>query len=59
MKIHVNELHLEGDDNWTQQFNLCSEYYQKWNDESLSKEEQDKYGKLWFEERQRLELGIW
>ena len=55
---HINEIKLDGDSKFIEQFNLCSEYYQKANDESLPEEEREKYYKLWFEERQRLELGI-
>lgn len=57
--IHINEITLNGEDQWTKQFNLCSMYFKKSIDESLSKEERDKNSKLWFEERQRLELGIY
>jgi hypothetical protein len=58
MNIHINEIKLEGKDKWTEQFNVCSDYYKKSNDESLTPEERKKYFDLWFEERQRLELGI-
>jgi len=56
---HVNEIHLDGEDKWTKQFNLCSDYWQKAHDESLSDEERKNYSALWLEERQRLELGIY
>lgn len=56
---HINQIKLEGKDKFTEQFNLCSEYYQKSEDQSLSVEEREKYSNLWFEERQRLELGIY
>ena len=54
---HVNEIKLEGVDRWTKQFNLCSEYYQKAIDKTLSEAERKKYLDKWLEERQRLELG--
>ena len=57
--IHVNEIHLDGEDRWSKQFNLCSDYWQKSNDQSLPQEERAKYSKLWLEERKRLELGIY
>jgi len=59
MVIHINEIKLEGNDKFTEQFNVCSDYYIKSNDESLTPEERKKYFDLWFEERQRLELGIY
>jgi hypothetical protein len=59
MQVHVNEIKLEGDDRFSKQFNLCSEYYIKAEDPKLSEEERKKYRQLWFEERQRLELGIY
>ena len=57
--IHVNEVHFEGEDRWTKQFNLCSDYFIKSQDKSLSDEERKEWLDKWFEERQRLELGIY
>jgi len=54
---HINEIKLEGNDRFTEQFNLCSEHYQKAQDESLSDEERKKYFELWLHERYRLESG--
>lgn len=59
MQIHINEIKLKGEGKFIKQFNLCSDYYQKSNDTSLSKEERKKYLDLWFNERQRLELGMY
>jgi len=57
--IHVNEVKFEGDDRWTKQFNLCSDYWQKSQDQSIPESERKEYSQLWLEERQRLELGIY
>lgn len=57
--VHINEIKLQGNDPWTEKFNLCSEYFQKWNDESLSEEERHIYGEMWLQERQSLEMGIY
>ena len=57
--IHINEIKLEGESKFTTQFNKCSDYWQKSHDESLSEDERKKNFDLWFEERQRLELGIY
>jgi hypothetical protein len=59
MEIHVNELSLPGEDNWTKAFNSCSEYYQKAIDPTLSKEVQTKHKEIWFAQRRCLELGIY
>lgn len=56
---HVNQIKVEGDTPWARQFNLCSDLYLKSLDRSLSAEQRKKYLDLWFEERQRLELGIY
>lgn len=56
---HVNEIKFEGTDRWTTQFNLCSDYWKKSNDETLSEAERKEAFDKWFEERQRLELGIY
>lgn len=57
--VHVNQIKVEGETPWARQFNLCSDLYLKSLDRSLSAEERKKYLDLWFEERQRLELGIY
>jgi hypothetical protein len=57
--VHVNQIKVEGDTPWAQQFNLCSDLYLKSMDRSLSAEQRKKYLDLWFEERQKLELGIY
>jgi hypothetical protein len=59
MYKHINEIKLKGEDKWTKQFNLCTELFLKSKDEKLSKEERENYNNLWFEERLRLELGIY
>jgi hypothetical protein len=56
---HINEIKIVGEGKWNKQFNLCSEYYQKAQDESLTEQERKNYLDKWFEERQRLELGIY
>jgi hypothetical protein len=50
---------LEGDDNFTKQFNHCSDLYQKFNDETLSEEEREEYYQKWYMTKQCLELGIY
>lgn len=55
--IHVNELKFQGEDNWTKQFNLCSDLYSKAFDESLPNEEKQEAFDQWIFERQRLETG--
>lgn len=57
--IALGELMFEGEDRWATQFNLVSELFQKWNDETLSKEEQEKYGEMWYQEKMNLEMGIY
>ena len=59
MVLHINDIKLEGEDKFTKQFNKCSDYWQKSHDESLSEDERKKNFDLWFEERQRLEFGIY
>lgn len=56
---HINEITFEGKDRWTKQFNRCSEHFIKAQDQSLSEKEKEESFQLWFEERQRLELGIY
>lgn len=36
-----------------EQFNICLQYYQKSNDESLTSEEREKYIELWAKERSK------
>ncbi|MEY2702610.1 MAG: hypothetical protein RLY43_1246 [Bacteroidota bacterium] len=59
MALHINDVKFDGDDKFTIQFNKCSDYWQKSNDESLTEEERNKNFKLWLEERQKLELGLY
>ena len=56
MALHINDIKLDGDDEFTEQFNKCSDYWQKSRDESLSKEERERNFELWFEERRALGL---
>lgn len=56
---HINEIKIVGEDKWNKQFNLCSELFMKAQDESLTEQERKNYLDKWFEERQRLELGIY
>lgn len=55
---HINEIKIDGEGKWNKQFNLCSELFMKAQDESLTEQEIKNYLDKWFEERQRLELGI-
>ena len=57
MNIHINEIKLDGDSKWHNQFNLCSDLYIKSQDESLTTEEKKYYFDRWWEERFRLESG--
>ena len=59
MILHINEIKLEGEDRFTKQFNKCSDYFQKAFDKSLSEEEREENFNMWFDEKQRLELGIY
>ena len=52
--IHINDIKLKGDDKFTNQFNKCSDYWQKAHDETLSEEERKKNLDLWYAERQAL-----
>ena len=56
---NINEIKIDGEGKWNKQFNLCSELFMKSQDESLTEEERKNYLDKWFEERQRLELGIY
>jgi len=55
--IHVNEIKFEGETPWIKQFNLCSDYWQKYTDESLSEDEREVYGRKWQNARYELESG--
>lgn len=59
MEIHVNQIFLPGEDNWTVAFNHCSALFKKANNPSISEEERNEYWKEYIEARQRLELGIY
>lgn len=59
MILHINEIKLDSETKFANQFNKCSEYFMKSNDESLSEDEREMNLNLWFEERQRLEFGIY
>jgi len=56
--MHINEIKLPEDDDFSRAFNACSDLYIKAHDKNLSKEERDEYLELWFQRRQCLELGI-
>lgn len=55
--LHVNEIKLSGDDDWTTQFNLCSDLFKATFDEDKTEEERNEAWKLFIAERQSLELG--
>lgn len=55
---HINTLHLDGDDNFTKNFNTCTDYYLISIDDNRTQEERDKASKDWFQLRQAMELGI-
>lgn len=57
--VYIHEIKLEGEGKFVEQFNKCSDYWQKGHDELLSEEERELNLQLWFEEKQRLELGIY
>ncbi len=59
MKIHINEIKFEGEDNWTKQFNKCSDLWAKVNDDDLPEDEQRLAFNEWISERQRLEMGMY
>ena len=55
--VHINEIKLDGDSEWHNQFNLCSDLYINAQDESLTNEERKNYFERWVQERYRLESG--
>jgi hypothetical protein len=55
---HINEIKLEGDSKFIEQFNDCSDYWQKAHDQNLTEEERKEALEIWFVKRQCLELGI-
>ncbi len=57
--IHVNEIKFEGEDNWTKQFNKCSDLWAISNNETLPEEERLAAQEEWMSERQRLEMGMY
>lgn len=57
MILHVNEIKLTRNDKWGQLFNLCSEYYQKSNDDTLTEDDREEYFEKWKQARINLELG--
>lgn len=42
MNVHINQIRFDGNDRWTNQFNKCSDYFQKSNDMNLSESERNK-----------------
>lgn len=36
MEMFLHDLKFEGEDDWTKKFNECSDYFQKFQDESLT-----------------------
>ena len=56
--IHINDIKLPGEDEFSQRFNAISDHWQKAHDESLSEEERNEHLDIWFRQRQCLELGI-
>lgn len=59
MILHINDIKLEGDDDFTKQFNSCSDRWQKSKDENLSDEERKEYLEQWYHQKVCLELGIY
>ena len=59
MILHINEIKLEGNDRFTEQFNKCSDLWQASQNESLSEDERKENLDLWLQERQKLELGLY
>lgn len=57
METYVHNLHLEGDSEFIQRFNRCSDLFARSQDETLSKKERDEAWKDFFDERYRLEQG--
>ena len=55
--IHLNEIKFEGETPWIKQFNLCSDYWQKYTGQSLSEQERQEAGEMWTQERWVLEQG--
>jgi len=55
--LNIHEIKLTSKTPFTEQFNRCSDLFQKFNDDSLSKEEQEENFQAWLDERYRLETG--
>ena len=58
MNKHVNELKFDGDDEWTQKFNHCSDLYAKANDKKLTEKEKEDAWEEFVQARIRLEMGM-
>jgi hypothetical protein len=56
---HINQLKFEPKDDWSAQFNKCSDLFALAFDDSISKELQDAAWKKYIWERQKLELGMY
>lgn len=56
--IHLHDIKLEGEGEFVERFNDCSDYWQKAHDQSISEEERKEALDIWFVKRQCMELGI-
>jgi hypothetical protein len=57
--IHINEIRLEGNDRFTNQFNLCSDLFQQWQKTEEDSEKEKEAFQRWQDERLKLELGMY
>lgn len=59
MTLHINEIKLEGEDEFSTQFNLCSDLFAKARAEGLTDEERNKAWDEYFSAKYCLEQGLY
>jgi hypothetical protein len=55
---YVHEIKLEEETPFAKAFNVCSELWQRSQDENLSEQERKEAGEEWLTRRQQLEMGM-
>lgn len=57
-QIHIHQITLPSNDEFSKRFNYVSELFAKYQDESLSEEEKDKAFEAYFHAKFALEMGM-
>ncbi len=58
MEIHVHELKLTGDSEFSKKFNQVSEAYSRWRDAKVGTEEKEKLKEEYYSMKYCLEMGM-